>query len=137
MPPLEDESSSVTAYNLPPTGSHSPKRMVQIYNDFTASCSDHTACEFKKTLTEKAKCYPWQVQSKEFKAGYAWFEAFAIAALEIPGFLDKEEVEDNQERLRRIKEVIKAVVVGRNKDIDFAFDDAKWVAIVKLPPIKD
>lgn len=69
-------------------------------------------------------CYPWKVRYGDLHAGCAWFKAFAIAALEIDGFLGEEEVEDPDERARRIKEVIRRVVVGQDTGLNFAFDVA-------------
>lgn len=134
MVPLQNPNVPITpAYNLPPSRIFlHPTRLVHIYNDFTNSCSDTTYLVFAQTYTEITQRYPWELRYRDFRAGYAWFKALAIAALEIPGFLGEEEVEDLDERARKIKEIVKGVIKGQDGGLDRAFEYARRNANVVL-----
>lgn len=65
-----------------------------------------------------------------FGSQNTWFITLAVAALEIYGFPEEKEAKNPGERLGRIKEVIKTVIIGQNRFVDTAFEPAKELAIL-------
>lgn len=123
LPPIQDGSTpDIEAKNTRPHGELPHEQLLQIYSQFTTSCSDNIKGVFEKTLRKDPKRYPWEVTT--FEAGLAWFEAFAKAALEIKNFFGEEKAGTPVERLCKIKAFVKVTVTGQNRYVDDAFGAA-------------
>jgi hypothetical protein len=101
--------------------------MLKIYNEFIRTCGkDSIVWEFENAIKDKADCYPWQVPLHS-EHGYNWARIMAIAALELPAFIDKTYA-SMEDRFSMVKEEVKQKVTGEGKwlqRLNDAFEKAR------------
>jgi hypothetical protein len=111
------------------------QRIFDAFNKACDGCSNRTLKEtFEKT--EKTNGYPWQWPLNT-SAGNVWAEKMALAALELPKFVDKD-VDDMTVRFQKVKDVFEEEVhAGRTllNAHNNAFNVARAEALLKRPTI--
>lgn len=132
LPPLIEHGSNSAQkpFNVP--NHYDKQELEKFYNAFIRDCAgirSHTADIFEDTF-KRTKCYPWQVTQHD--AGYAWYVALAIAALEVDEFSagKNESIDD---RFENAKKKVSEDIRGQKSYLDLVFQHARGVALRKDP----
>jgi hypothetical protein len=92
----------------------------------------------RELIQEPSKCYPWQVLLEDDR-GLRWATCMAVAALELPYFLDPEyDTAKGEERIEAVKAEVQLLVLGKKgwlRRHGEAFDQAASMALF-IPPTR-